>query len=60
MELRGKVAIVTGAAGGIGKAIAIGLADQGASVVIAARSVSPGPLPGTIQATADELRRRGV
>src|SRR6478735_7148756 len=33
--LRGKIAIVTGAGGGIGSAYALGLADAGASVVLA-------------------------
>lgn len=36
-DLRGKVAIVTGGNGGIGKAIALGLAGAGASIAIAAR-----------------------
>ena len=39
-QLDGKVAIVTGASHSIGKAIAIGLARQGASVVLAARGVN--------------------
>jgi 3-oxoacyl-[acyl-carrier protein] reductase len=37
LELKGKVAIVTGASQGIGKAAALRLAAEGASVVIAAR-----------------------
>ncbi len=56
VRLDGKVAIVTGASRGIGKALAIGLARAGAKVVCAARSrdAAPGPdgLPGTIEATA--------
>ncbi len=38
-QLDGKVAIVTGASRGIGKAISIGLAQQGANLVLAARNV---------------------
>jgi NAD(P)-dependent dehydrogenase (short-subunit alcohol dehydrogenase family) len=39
-QLDGKVAIVTGASRGIGKAISIGLAEQGANLVLAARTIS--------------------
>ena len=39
-SLSGKIAIVTGSSRGIGKAMAIGLAREGASVVVAARSES--------------------
>lgn len=41
-ELAGKIAIVTGATGGIGKEIAIGLARKGAHVVIGARNAERG------------------
>ena len=37
-QLKGKVAIVTGSSKGIGLAIARGLADNGASVVLSSRS----------------------
>ncbi len=37
-DLTGKVSIVTGGNGGIGRAIAIGLADHGSDIVIAARN----------------------
>jgi len=60
-ELDGQVAIVTGASRGIGRALAIGLANAGANVVCAARTEveSPGGLPGTIHTTADAIRERG-
>lgn len=60
MKLEGKVAIVTGASRGIGKAIALALAREGADVVVAARTEEEtGPLPGTIHKTADEIRALG-
>lgn len=60
-KLDGRVAVVTGASRGIGKALALGLAARGAAIVCAARTVTtdPGGLPGTIHATADEIERAG-
>lgn len=52
-SLQGQVAIVTGAGRGIGKAIALGLADAGADVVVAARTVSQ------IESTAGEIVAKG-
>ena len=47
MSLNGKVAIVTGASRGIGKAMPMGLAMDGAQVLVAARSEELCPmLPG--------------
>jgi NAD(P)-dependent dehydrogenase (short-subunit alcohol dehydrogenase family) len=59
MPLSGKVAIVTGASRGIGKAYCQALAAAGARVVAAARSETPGRLPGTIHETAELVRRQG-
>ena len=60
VDLKEKVAIVTGGSRGIGKAISLGLAAEGVSVVVAARSESPRPgLPGTIHATVEEIQELG-
>jgi len=59
MKLSGKVAIVTGSSRGLGKAIAMGLAREGADVVIAARTETEGKLPGTIYKTAEEIQALG-
>ncbi len=60
MGLEGRVAVVTGAARGIGKAIALELARLGADVVIAGRSAEEREsAPGTIHATATEVEVHG-
>ncbi len=53
MRLDGKVAIVTGAGRGIGKATVLALAGEGCAVVLAARTRSE------IEAVADEVSRLG-
>lgn len=60
MKLEGRVAIVTGASRGIGRAVALKLAGEGADVVVAAKTVEPHPkLPGTIHTVADEIQALG-
>ena len=58
--LKGKVLFITGGSRGIGLAIALRAARDGARIAIAAKTVEPHPkLPGTIHSAAEELRRAG-
>ena len=58
--LSGKTLFITGAARGIGLAIALRAARDGANVVIAARSIEHNPkLPGTIFTAASEIEEAG-
>lgn len=57
---KNKTVFITGASRGIGKAIALKLAQQGANVVIAAKTSEANPkLPGTIYAAAEEVELAG-
>jgi dehydrogenase/reductase SDR family member 1 len=57
--LGGRVAIVTGASRGIGKGIALELGAAGATVYATARTVEPGPIPGTLGQTVAEVEALG-
>jgi citronellol/citronellal dehydrogenase len=58
--LRAKTVFITGASRGIGKAIGLRAARDGANVVVAARTTVPHPkLPGTIHTAAAEMEQAG-
>ncbi|PKU25318.1 SDR family oxidoreductase [Telmatospirillum siberiense] len=59
-SLKGKTLFITGASRGIGKAIALRAAADGANIVIAAKTTEPHPkLPGTIFSAAAEIEAAG-
>lgn len=62
MHLKNKVVLITGASRGIGKQLAVRFAQEGANLVLAARTVdaSESPFPGTIHETAAEVRAHRV
>jgi citronellol/citronellal dehydrogenase len=58
--LKGKTLLITGSSRGIGKAIGLAAARDGANVVITGKSSVPNPkLPGTIFTAAEEIERAG-
>ncbi|WP_029060122.1 SDR family oxidoreductase [Stappia stellulata] len=60
MSLEGKTLFITGASRGIGKAIALRAARDGANVAIAAKTAEPHPkLEGTIHTAAKEIEAAG-
>jgi len=58
--LSGKTLFITGASRGIGLAIALAAAREGANIAIAAKTEAPHPkLPGTIHTAAGEIEKAG-
>lgn len=61
MGFEGKVAFITGASRGVGKCLALALAKQGVSIVVAAKTEeADARLPGTIHDTAREVEALGA
>ncbi|AKQ70307.1 Oxidoreductase, short chain dehydrogenase/reductase family [Myxococcus hansupus] len=59
-NLHGKTLFISGASRGIGKAIALRAARDGANIIIAAKTTEPHPkLPGTIYTAAEEIEKAG-
>ena len=60
MSLKGRTLFITGASRGIGLAIALRAARDGANIAIAAKTKEPHPkLPGTIFTAAEEVAKAG-
>ena len=61
-NLKGKVALITGASRGIGAAIAVRMGQEGARIVVSARTAETGEskLPGTLHETVDRVKKTGA
>jgi citronellol/citronellal dehydrogenase len=59
-NLKGKTLFITGASRGIGKAIALRAAQDGANIAVVAKTAEPHPnLPGTVYSSAEEIEKAG-
>src|SRR4051812_44291445 len=60
MSLKDRVVVVTGASRGVGAAVAVACAEEGAKLGLAAKTVDPDPrLPGTLLETQRDCRAAG-
>jgi len=59
-NLKGKTLFITGSSRGIGKAIAVRAAADGANIAVVSKTAEPHPkLPGTVYSTVDEIQAAG-
>ena len=60
-SLKGKTLFITGASRGIGHAIGLRAAQDGANIAIVAKTAEPHPkLPGTIYSAAEDMEKAGL